>query len=154
MLVPPADWATRTSEPPSGADPDHPPYGGGAAAVRGGLASGAGLEPAKAGVRALLRTPTPLPELRAGGEIRTLKQPGLGRLGIPRFPSRPHGAPPGVRTLYSWIKSPVLHPYSSRRTERHAGVEPAFPGVESRHTTVVLMPHSWSLTKGRISMNH
>ena len=62
MLVPPADWATRTSEPPSGADPDRPPYESGAAAVRGGIASGAGLEPAKAGVRALLGTPTPHPE--------------------------------------------------------------------------------------------
>jgi len=30
--------------------------------VRGGIASGAGLEPAKAGVRALLGTPTPHPE--------------------------------------------------------------------------------------------
>ena len=62
MLVPPADWATRTSEPPSGADPDRPPYESGAATVRGGIASGAGLEPAKAGVRALLGTPTPHPE--------------------------------------------------------------------------------------------
>ena len=49
-------------EPPSGADPDRPPYEGGAAAVRGGQASGAGLEPAEAGVRALLGTPTPHPE--------------------------------------------------------------------------------------------
>jgi hypothetical protein len=39
MLVPPADWATRTFEPPSGADPDRPPYEGGAAAVRGGRSS-------------------------------------------------------------------------------------------------------------------
>lgn len=62
MLVPPAYWATRTSEPPSGADPDRPPYESGAAAVRGGMASGAGLEPAKTGVRALLGTPTPHPE--------------------------------------------------------------------------------------------
>jgi hypothetical protein len=29
--------ATRTPEPPSGADPDRPPYEGGAAAVRGGI---------------------------------------------------------------------------------------------------------------------
>ena len=32
-------------EPPSGADPDHPPYEGGAAAVRGGKAGEPGLEP-------------------------------------------------------------------------------------------------------------
>ena len=59
--VPPA-VGLRGPEPPSGADPDHPPYEGGATAVRGGMASGAGLEPAKAGVRALLGTPTPHPE--------------------------------------------------------------------------------------------
>ena len=49
-------------EPPSGADPDRPPYEGGAAAVRGGEASGAGLEPAEAAFRALLGTPAPHPE--------------------------------------------------------------------------------------------
>ena len=32
-------------EPPPGADPGHPPYEGGAAAVRGGEATGAGIEP-------------------------------------------------------------------------------------------------------------
>lgn len=51
------------TEPPSGADPDRPPYEGGAAAVRGGVASGAGLEPAMAGVRALQGRPAPHPEL-------------------------------------------------------------------------------------------
>jgi hypothetical protein len=54
-----------------------------------------------------------------------------------RYPSslsRPHSAPPGARTLFPWIKSPVLHPYSSRRAERHAGVGPAFPGLDDRHT--------------------
>lgn len=63
--VPYLTWLPRSlvsyerTEPPSGADPDRPPYEGGAAAVRGGLASGAGLEPAMAGVRALQGTPTP-----------------------------------------------------------------------------------------------
>lgn len=33
-------------EPPPGADPGHPPYEGGAAAVRGGKATGAGIGPA------------------------------------------------------------------------------------------------------------
>ena len=51
-------------EPPPGADPGLLPYGGRAAAVRGGVASGAGLEPAGAGVRALLGTPSPHPESR------------------------------------------------------------------------------------------
>ena len=41
----PRDWATRTLEPPSGADPDRPPYEGGAAAVRGGVAARRGFEP-------------------------------------------------------------------------------------------------------------
>ena len=35
----------RGLEPPPGADPGHPPYEGGAAAVRGGEAAGQGLEP-------------------------------------------------------------------------------------------------------------
>lgn len=42
--------------PPSGTDQDRPPYESGAAAVHGDAASGAGLEPAKAGVRTLLGT--------------------------------------------------------------------------------------------------
>lgn len=33
------------SEPPPGADPGHPPYEGGAAAVRGGIAGESGFEP-------------------------------------------------------------------------------------------------------------
>jgi hypothetical protein len=44
-------------EPPSGADPDHPQYEGGAATVRGGMASGAsgaGVEPTGAWFRAML----------------------------------------------------------------------------------------------------
>jgi hypothetical protein len=36
------------------------------------------------------------------------------------FPSRPRGAPPGTRTPYRRIKSPVLHPYSSRRADPYA----------------------------------
>ena len=46
---PPRDCASaiglRGLEPPPGADPGHPPYEGGAAAVRGGEAAGQGLEP-------------------------------------------------------------------------------------------------------------
>lgn len=41
-------------EPPPGADPGHPPYEGGAAAVRGGKATGAGIEPAWPRFRALM----------------------------------------------------------------------------------------------------
>src|SRR6266704_343746 len=74
--------ATRTSEPPSGADPDRPPYESGAAAVRGGegfrgwtrTSDGRGQGPA--GV-----TDAP-PGTGTGGEIRTLIRPGLSRPGI------------------------------------------------------------------------
>jgi hypothetical protein len=46
-------------------------------------ASGAGLEPARARVRALLGTPDAPPGTGTGGEIRTLTRPGLSRPGIP-----------------------------------------------------------------------
>jgi hypothetical protein len=59
------------------------------------------------------------------------------------LPSLPR-APPGTRTPFSWIKSPVLHPYSSRRAERHAGLEPAFPAWRAGTLAVVLMPHRGS----------
>ena len=91
------------TEPPSGADPDRPPYEGGAAAVRGGEASGGGLEPPRARVRALLGTPTPHPEPRTGGEIRTRKRPGLSRPGIPS--SRHARVPPrGLEPLHPRLR--------------------------------------------------
>jgi hypothetical protein len=92
------------TEPPSGADPDRPPYEGGAAAVRGGeKASGGGLEPPMARVRALLGTPTPHPEPRTGGEIRTRKRPGLSRPGIPS--SRHARVPPrGLEPLHARLR--------------------------------------------------
>jgi hypothetical protein len=46
-------------EPPPGADPGHPPYEGGAAAVRGGEATGAGIEPAWPRFRALMDANNP-----------------------------------------------------------------------------------------------
>ena len=46
----------------------------------------------------------------------------------------------GLEPCIPWIKSPVLHPYSSRRAERHAGVEPAFTAWKAVTLTVVLMP--------------
>jgi hypothetical protein len=46
-------------------------------------ASGAGLEPARARVRALLGTADAPPGNGTGGEIRTLTRPGLSRPGIP-----------------------------------------------------------------------
>lgn len=93
----------RGQEPPSGADPDRPPYEGGAAAVRGGEASGGGLEPPRARVRALLGTPTPHPEPRTGGEIRTRTRPGLSRPGIPN--SRHARVPPrGLEPLHARLR--------------------------------------------------
>ena len=44
-LLVPLPWGCEDVEPPPGADPGHPPYEGGAAAVRGGIAAGQGLEP-------------------------------------------------------------------------------------------------------------
>jgi hypothetical protein len=68
-------------EPPPGADPGLLPYGGRAAAVRGGVASGAGLEPAGAGVRALLGTPSPHPESKALGSAAVVNRLGYLHLG-------------------------------------------------------------------------
>lgn len=77
-----------------------------------------------------------------GGASRTRMPRGLGPRGLP-VASLPPGAPPGARTPSPWIKSPVLHPYSSRRAERHAGVEPAFSAWKAGTLAVVLMPHVW-----------
>ena len=63
------------------------------------------------------------PGTGTGDASRTRTPRGLSSRGLP-VASLPHGAPPGPRTPYPWIKSPVLHPYSSRRAERHAGVAP------------------------------
>ena len=43
--APPTKLGYEDVEPPPGAGPGHPPYEGGAAAVRGGVAAGAGVEP-------------------------------------------------------------------------------------------------------------
>jgi hypothetical protein len=92
--------------------------------VRGGEASGAGLEPAEAGVRALLGTPTPHPEpVRAKRFVVVRRQglePCLAGLRVQCFTRIAHGA------------------------ERHAGVEPAFPAWRAGTLTVVLMPQRGS----------
>jgi hypothetical protein len=56
-------------EPPSGADPDHPRYEGGAATVRGGMASGAGVEPTGAWFRAMLGCRQPTRNRYAGRDL-------------------------------------------------------------------------------------
>jgi hypothetical protein len=70
-------------EPPPGADPGHPLYESGAAAVRGGEAEEPGFEPGQA---------LPSPE------------PDSGVLPVTPFPS----APPGIRTPTSQVKSLLL----------------------------------------------
>jgi hypothetical protein len=70
-------------EPPPGADPGRPPYESGAAAVRGGMASGAGLEPAEAGSRAPLGTPTPHPETVRKAPLERADREGLSARGLP-----------------------------------------------------------------------
>jgi hypothetical protein len=56
--------------------------------------------------------------------------PHTTRFELASFPglALPARAPPQDRTGYPSIKSRVLHRYSSRRLERMAGVEPAWPG--------------------------
>ena len=88
---------------------------------------------------------------RAEGGSRTRSRRVLSPPGQP-IASLPHGAPPGARTLYSWIKSPVLHPYSSRRAERHAGVEPSY----SRSTYVTYcatIRHAYPAESGQEESN-
>jgi hypothetical protein len=68
-------------EPPPGADPGHPPYESGAAAVRGGVASGAGLEPAWAGFRVLLGSRQPARKCTGGGTCTRMPR-GLSSRGL------------------------------------------------------------------------
>jgi hypothetical protein len=106
MLVPPADWATRTSEPPSGADPDRPPYEGGAAAVRGGE-----------GFR---------------GWTRTSEDKGQGLAGDNRRPTRNRY---GRRDSNSHTAGfePTRYPSSRHaRMVRREGNDPPQPGVRAR----------------------
>src|SRR5262249_50304599 len=85
-------------EPPPGADPGHPPYEGGAAAVRGGKAGHPGLEPGNSGFRA--RRVCQIPPMAIGcGRRESNAQ--AARFELARytgFPSLPHGAPRGDRT--------------------------------------------------------
>jgi hypothetical protein len=76
-------------EPPPGADPGHPPYEGGAAAVRGGEATGAGIEPAWPRFRALMgcQQPTRYQVGEAGFEPATAR--GLSSAALPVGRTRP-----------------------------------------------------------------
>jgi hypothetical protein len=101
----------NSAEPPLGVEPSNLSVRriGGQPAQEAGCkcpASGAGLEPARARVRALLGTPTPHPESRTGGGIRTRMPRGLSSRG--------------------------LHCRHSRVGVRRAGLEPATPGLRAQ----------------------
>ena len=100
--------------------------GAGSQAVCDGMASGAGLEPARAGFRVLLGTPTPTRKWSAGDAIRTRKQLLLRKPGLP-VAVTPACAAKGSN-LVPRIKSPVHHRSCLQRLERIAGNEPACPG--------------------------
>ena len=93
-------------EPPSGADPDHPPYEGGAAAVRGGVASGAGVEPTGAWFRAMLGCRQPTRKRYAGRD----SNPQTARFELASVAelALPARTPPRIRTETLRIKSPQL----------------------------------------------
>jgi hypothetical protein len=121
-------------EPPPGADPGHPPYESGAAAVRGGVAGEPGFEPG-------LACPSPGPEpgvlpvtpfpivVRTGAGSRTpmfcLEGRRLSRwarplpqLLIPELPGR-DGARPGLAVLHAVEMSNAVHvhPQAVRRRD-------------------------------------
>src|SRR5579864_3824436 len=62
-----------------------------------GIAPGAGVEPTSPGSGPGI-LPLNDPGSGAEGAIRTHMPRGLSLRGMPRFPSLPHGAPPGTRT--------------------------------------------------------
>lgn len=81
QACPSASCGTSVREPPSGADPDVPPYEDGAAAVRGGMASGGGVEPPGAWFRAILGCRQPTRKRYAGRELN----PHTARFGLASF---------------------------------------------------------------------
>jgi hypothetical protein len=91
--------------------------------VRDGKAARRGFEPRpprpERGVLPVRRT-----GIGTGGAIRTRTGQDLSLLSA-AIGLRPC-APPGSRTPFPWIKSPVHHPLCLRRSERIAGIEPAF----------------------------
>ena len=107
-------------EPPPGADPGHPPYEGGAAAVRGGVATGAGIEPACSRFRALAGCQQPT-RYRTGGGSRTRNRRGLGS--PPLRWATPACAAKGSNFVPRG-KSPVHHQSCLQRLERTRGIEP------------------------------
>ena len=124
MLVPPADWATRTSEPPSGADPDRPPYESGAAAVRGGES-----------FRGWTRTSDDKGQGLAGDNRR----PTRNRYG--RRDSNSHTRGVWARGLCRWTTP--AEPEESRPSGRHSAVD---RGASPRRSPAVGAPSRGQLS--------
>jgi hypothetical protein len=131
ILIIPPPLGYEEMEPPPGADPGHPPYEGGAAAVRGGVASGAGLEPARAGFRALLGTPAPHPEPSAEGAIRTHRPRGLSSRGLP-VAFTPAWCAARASNSVPLGKSQVHHPSCLQRVVSSLGASYSPAGVPPR----------------------
>jgi hypothetical protein len=88
-----------------GADPGHPPYEGGAAAVRGGKAAGQGLEPRFAASETAV-LPLDDPALVRAGRV-DLPRDRVWAGQVCHFPSRPR-TPPRTRTENPLIKIQLL----------------------------------------------
>jgi hypothetical protein len=74
-------------EPPPGADPGHPPYEGGAAAVRGGVAGHPGFEPGKLRVQSPAGLPIPPMAIECG---RRESNAQAARFELARYPGSRH----------------------------------------------------------------
>jgi hypothetical protein len=94
-------------EPPPGADPGHPLYESGAAAVRGGKAGHPGLEPGNSGFRA--RRVCRIPPMAIGyGRSESNAQAARFELArSARLPPLPR-APPGDRTPFRWVRASCI----------------------------------------------
>jgi hypothetical protein len=113
-----------------GADPGHPPYEGRAVAVRGGEATGAGLEPACPWVRAKAgcRQPT---RYRYGDASRTRKPRGLSSRGLPdAVTSQLPRTLPEARTLFPGLRVRCItrHACSARSCSRQSVLPAEGPG--------------------------
>jgi hypothetical protein len=110
-------------EPPPGADPGHPPYEGGAAAVRGGKAGHPGFEPGTPGPGPGGSAVFPQWPSGAEGASRTRKPRGLSSRGIP-VPFTP-----------ARCATRDLNPDRHRLRACRSAIELAAPGADDRNRT-------------------
>ena len=110
-------------KPPPGADPGHPPYEGGAAAVRGGKAGHPGFEPGNSGSRA--RRVCHIPPMAIGcGRRESNAQAArfeLARYAIPFTPA--------------WCATRDLNPDRHRLRACRSAIELAARGADDRNRT-------------------